>query len=87
MASDTMTRRIAEGRVRKADRLATTLRTLGATADDVAHFTDDDRRMAEASAAVRRGSDDTWRLVTEMLAGSAAPLALCPTCGLGDPEG
>lgn len=78
---------VPEQRARKADRLAAVLRTNGATADQVARFTDDQRRTAEAAAAVRRGSSATWRLVTEMLAGSTNPLALCPTCGLGDPEG
>lgn len=74
-------------RTAKANRLADVLRKIGATADDVAHFTEDDRRDAEAAAAVRKGSNATWRLTTEMLAGSANPNALCPFCGHGDPEG
>jgi hypothetical protein len=78
---------VPEQRARKADKIASTLRAIGATADEVAHFTEQDRRMAEAAATVRRGSATTWRIVTEMLAGSARPEALCPTCGMGDPEG
>lgn len=78
---------VTSKRVAKADRLARVLRTFGATAEDVASFEDADRRMIEADAAVRRGSGATWRLVADMLAGSMRPEALCPTCGIGDPDG
>jgi hypothetical protein len=67
--------------------IASHLLGLSATADDVAHFNDDDRRMAEKSAGTRKGSDDTWRMVIEMLAASHRGRALCPFCGHGDPEG
>lgn len=87
MATDTEPWYVGHQRAAKASRIAESLRALRATADDVAHFTDEDRRMAEASVSVRRGSQATWRLVTEMLAGSSNPDALCPTCGRGDPEG
>lgn len=78
---------VAQQRADKAARLATSLRSIGATAADVVAFTEDDRRAAEAAAAVRRGSATTWRLATDMLAGSTRSDALCPTCGLGDPLG
>jgi hypothetical protein len=79
---------VHDRRVAKAAQIAGTLRSLGAKADDVARFTPEDRRDAEAAAAVTRpGSDATWRIVTGMIAGSGAPDALCPTCVLGDPQG
>lgn len=79
---------VAEARRRKAAQIAGVLVDMGATADDVAHFTDADKRMAEQAAHVRnRGSDATWRIVTEMIAESARGRALCPFCGHGDPEG
>lgn len=78
---------VAQQRADKAARLATSLRSHGRTAGDVVRFTDADRRAAEAEAAIRRGSAATWRLATEMLAGSTRSDALCPTCGLGDPLG
>lgn len=78
---------VPQQRADKAARLAASLRAIGATAADVVAFTDADRRDAEAAAAVRRGSEATWRLATDMLAGSTRTDALCPTCGLGDPLG
>lgn len=78
---------VPEQRARKAAALATVLRSIGATAEQVIHFTEDDKRETETVAAVNKGSDKTWRLVVEMLAGSSAPDALCPTCGIGDPDG
>lgn len=74
-------------RAAKADKIAAALREFGATADDVVRFGDDERREAEAAAAVRKGSNATWTLVADMLAGSHRPDARCPTCGIGDPEG
>lgn len=78
---------VPEQRAHKAARLASALHAIGAKADDAAHFTDADWREAEALAEVRRASVRTRRLATEMLAGSSNPQALCPFCGLGDPEG
>lgn len=78
---------VPEQRAAKADKIATALRGFGATAGDVVYFGEDERREAEAAAAVRKGSDATWTLVVDMLAGSRRPDARCPTCGLGDPEG
>lgn len=78
---------VPQQRASKADMIASYLRALGATADDVAHFTTEERREVEKHAGTRRGSDLTWRLVVEMLAGSARPEALCPFCVQGDPEG
>lgn len=78
---------VADARARKAAQIAAVLIDMGATAADVVAFTDADRRMAEAQARTRRGSDDTWRVVAEMLAGSARQRSLCPFCHHGDPEG
>lgn len=79
---------VHEARIRKAAQIAGVLIGWGATADIVARFTDGDRRATERVAGVRnRGSDDTWRIVVEMVAGSARERALCPFCGHGDPEG
>lgn len=75
-------------RADKAARIATYLRNLHGNYDDAAHFTDADWRDAARDAGEkRRPSRRTQRLVTEMLAGSSNPLALCPFCGRGDPEG
>lgn len=74
-------------RAAKADRIASTLRRFGATAEDVVRFGDDERREIEAAAAVKRGSTATWTLVADMMAGSTRADARCQTCGLGDPEG
>lgn len=76
---------VPQQRAYKAARLAEALRELGVTADDVARFTAKDRRMAEKATGTNRGSDDTWRLVADMLAGSAQ--VDCPFCGHGDPRG
>lgn len=78
---------VVEARIRKADALAHLLRNYGETAADVATYTPEDRRMAEAEAEVKASSDKTWRVVIEMLAGSSNPDALCPFCHRGDPEG
>lgn len=78
---------VAPQRAAKADKIVRVLRSFGATAGDVVAFDDDDRRNIEADAGVRRGSGKTWQLVVAMLSGSADPLALCPTCGIGDPLG
>lgn len=74
-------------RARKAAQLVDVLLSMGATAQDVAEFTDPDRRMTEAVAGTRKGSDKTWRVVIEMLAGSARRRSLCPFCGHGNPLG
>lgn len=72
----------------KAARIVDCLRLLGVTAADAVQFDQKDRRMAEAAAGVtNRGSDNTWRIVIEMLAGSSREEALCPTCGHGNPLG
>lgn len=74
-------------RARKAAQIVGVLLDIGATPADVAAFTDDDKRMTEAAAGTKRGSDKTWRVVIEMLAGSARQRSLCPFCGHGDPLG
>jgi hypothetical protein len=78
---------VREQRARKAERLVTALRISGKTVNDVVHLSLDERRAVEADAAIRKGSPKTWRLVADMMAGSTNPDALCPTCGIGDPEG
>lgn len=78
---------VPEQRAAKADKIAARLREFGATAADVVRFRDDERREAEAAAAVRKGSDATWTLVVDMLAGSTRTDARCPTCLIGDPLG
>jgi hypothetical protein len=76
---------VAPQRVRKAADFAEALRRLGVTADDVAHFTDTDRKMAEKATGIGKRSDATWLLTASMLAGSAQ--VQCPYCGHGDPQG
>jgi hypothetical protein len=76
---------VAQQRVYKAAQFAEALRRLGVTADDVAHFTDKDRRMAEKATRIGRRSDETWLLTASMLAGSAR--VDCPFCNHGDPLG
>lgn len=78
---------VAEKRARKADRIARHLDAVGVDAPTAAHFADHERREAESAAGVPAASDETWRSVVEMLAGSVMPGALCRTCGIGDPEG
>lgn len=76
---------VPEKRKAKAERILAVLR--GFTPDQIAHLDDEDRRAIEDEAGVKPASTQTWTLVVEMLAGSARPLAACPTCLLGDPEG
>lgn len=76
---------VAPKRALKAAEFAGQLRRLGVTADDVAHFTADDRKMAEKATGIGRRSDETWLLTASMLAGSAQ--VDCPFCGHGDPQG
>lgn len=76
---------VARQRVLKAAQFAELLHGLGVTADDVAHFTDLDRKMAEDATGIGRRSAETWLLTVRMLAGSAQ--VDCPFCGHGDPQG
>lgn len=76
---------VAEQRVRKAADFAVALRRLGVTPDDVARFTEADRRMAEDATGIGKRSDKTWDLTIGMLAGSAQ--VTCPYCYHGDPQG
>lgn len=88
--SETVPWFVAQKRARKADQIARTLHARGVTAAEAVHFDDDERREVEALAgfdAKHKASDTTWRSIVEMLAGSAMEGALCPTCGIGDPEG
>lgn len=78
---------IAKHRANKADRIARQCISEGLTAGQAAHLPDAERRAVETRAGTRAGSDQTWRSVVEMLAGSTMPGALCLTCGIGDPEG
>lgn len=78
---------VESARTRKAAQLVGVLMAMGATAEDVAAFTDEDRRMTEVQAGTRKGSAKTWAMVAEMLAGSARKRAWCPFCGLGNPDG
>lgn len=79
--------RIDEQRSAKAARIAAVLRARGRTPADAARMDRAARREIERAAQTRPASDDTWRVVVEMLAGSARERALCVTCGLGDPDG
>lgn len=76
---------VAPQRVLKAAQFAEALRTLGVTADDVAHFNDQDRKDAEKATGIGKRSPETWLLTLSMLAGSAQ--VDCPFCGHGDPLG
>lgn len=77
---------IATARALKAAKIADALRAVGCDAATAARLDDRGRRAAEAAAGTRRASDDTWRVTVEMLADSARSRALCPYCGMGDPE-
>ena len=79
--------RITEGRAYKASKLAESLRAHGVDADRAVRLREVERRYAEKEAGIRKASDDTWRQVFNMLAGSAGPDALCPFCWHGDPLG
>lgn len=79
--------RAAESRRVKAGRLARSLRNREIGAALAAHYTVDARREAARIAGTRPPSDDTWRVVVEMLAASGRARSCCVTCGLGDPEG
>lgn len=77
-----------ERRTLKAAQLAASLHRRGFTAADVARFTTPQRRDAEKGALLaRKASEDTWRQVLDMLAGSSHSRALCPFCGHGNPDG
>lgn len=76
---------VAPKRVLKAAGFAAALRQLGVTADDIAHFTEQDRKDAEKATGIGKRSDETWRLTASMLAGSAQ--VDCPFCGHGNPNG
>lgn len=81
---------VAEKRAHKADRIARRLAVIGMDAPTAARLTEEQRREVEAAAGIdakHKGSDQTWRSVVDMLAGSHKPGALCLTCGHGDPEG
>lgn len=78
---------VAEKRARKADRIARHLESIGVDPAAAARLGDEERREAEKAAAVPVASEETWRSVVEMLAGSLMPGALCRTCGIGDPDG
>ena len=79
---------VADRRAQKADQIARRMIDRGITAAQAARLTEDERREIEVAAGVKRpGSDRTWRVVVEMLAGSHMPGALCMTCGIGDPDG
>lgn len=79
--------RMHESRRMKAATLVGALRAGGFTAAEAVHFDRQQRAMIAQVARTRVPSNDTWRLVVSMLAGSASREALCPFCGLGDPEG
>lgn len=76
---------VAPKRVLKAAEFAEALRRLGVTADDAAHFTDQDRKDAEKATRIGQRSPETWRITLDMLAGSAQ--VDCPFCGHGSPLG
>jgi hypothetical protein len=79
---------VAPQRAAKAERIVRVLRDgLGMGADEAARLTPRQRHEVEHVAGVKPGSQKTWTLVVEMLAGSHMPNALCPTCGHGDPAG
>lgn len=79
---------VAPQRVAKAEKIVRVLRDgLGMSADEAARLTPRQRHETEIVAGVRKGSQKTWTLVVEMLAGSHMPNAVCPTCGHGDPDG
>jgi hypothetical protein len=78
---------VASARAAKADLIVRGLMREGVTADQAARFTDDQQYAAAEAVGKPLPSRQTWRLVVEMLAGSRAERALCPTCGCGDPQG
>jgi hypothetical protein len=79
--------RIAERRRVKAERIVAVLLGDRLSPADVAHLDNLDRHIIEARAGVRPGSDETWRLVADLMAGSARWTARCGTCHRGDPDG
>jgi hypothetical protein len=79
--------RIDEARRDKAERIVLVLRGDRVPPEHVAHLTDVDRHILEARAGVRRGSNQTWRLVADLMAGSIRWKARCRTCGHGAPDG
>ena len=76
---------IADMRLRKAERIAGAVVGRGLTPTDAARLGADARRQIEKQAGIRVGSSETWRIVVDILAGSAR--IACPTCGHGDPSG
>jgi hypothetical protein len=81
-------RREAEGRERKVDALVVGVSMAGLPASRIARFTDADwDDLTKSLGLKRRPSGLTRRIVVERLAGGSHERALCPTCGLGDPEG
>lgn len=88
MVTEDLAQRIATARSLKAAKIARVLRAAGCDAATVVRLDDKARRLAETTAGLqRKASDDTWRVVVEMLAESARARALCTTCGIGDPQG
>lgn len=83
----TITEREADARRRKAFALFTRLSSIGMTADTVAHYDDKQWHAAALAAETRDPGPITRRIVVEMLAESERERALCPFCGMGDPEG
>lgn len=68
---------IQRTRLAKASAIASILKGAGALGCDVPLIDSRGRRAAEALAGVRRGSDDTWALVGDVLSTSA--LLCAPT--------
>ena len=79
--------RIDASRRDKAERIVLVLRGDRVPPEHVAHLTDADRRDIEARAGTRIGSNQTWRLVADLMAGSIRWNARCRTCGHGAPDG
>lgn len=84
--------RIAQARAIKAAKIVAVIEAGGENADLAAHLTTEQRHEVEKHAGTRTksghwASDETWRVVVEMLAASSRARALCPTCGLGNPAG
>lgn len=59
---------VTRARLAKANAIARVLEEAGALGCDIPLLDDKGRRAAEALAGVRRGSDDTWALVADILA-------------------
>jgi hypothetical protein len=87
MTSADFETRIAVSRGIKASKIVASLTEAGCDAQTAARLDEPGRRLAEQHAGTRKASDDTWRIVVEMLAHSERERALCAFCGLGDPEG